>query len=121
MSYSAQYLTISHWNLNRTAAHNFIKVALLKVYLSVHDMDIVWLSEIYLDSFVPIDNKNLQIPGYIYHPSNAKRAGVLVYYKSYLPLELIDVKYLHEWINVELRIGEKICKFLSLYRSPKIT
>ena len=88
-------------------------------------MDIVWLYEIYLDSFVPIDNKNLQIPGYIYvradHPSNPKRVGLLIYCKSYLPLELIDIKYLHEWINFELRIRGKICTFLSLYRSPKIT
>ena len=28
--YSAQYLTICHWNLNSIAAHNFIKVVLLK-------------------------------------------------------------------------------------------
>ena len=33
-------------------------------------------------------------------------------------MKLIDVKYLHECVNFELRIGGKICKFLSLYRSP---
>ena len=88
-SYSAQYLTICHWNLNNVAAHNLIKVTLLKVYLSVHNMDIVFLSETYLDSSVPTDDENLQIPGYSSvradHPSNAKRGGVLVNYKSYLP------------------------------------
>ena len=52
------------------------------------------------------------------HLSKAKRGGFLVYYKSYLPLKLIDVKYLDECINFELRVGEKICKFLFLYRSP---
>ena len=85
-------------------------------------MDIVYLSETYLDSSVPTDYDNFQIPGYSSvradHPSNEKRGGVLVYYKSYLRLLLIDVKYLYECINFELRIGGKICKFLSIYRSP---
>ena len=121
-SYSAQYLTICHLNLNSIAAHNFIKVELSKVQLSVHNMNIVCLSETYLDSSVPTDVDNLQILGYSSiradHPSNTKRGGVLVYYKRYLPLKLIDVKYIHECINFELKIGGKICKFLSLYGSP---
>ena len=37
--YSAQYLAICHGNLNSIAACNFIKVAILKAYLSVHEMD----------------------------------------------------------------------------------
>ena len=45
------------------------------------------------------------------HPSNAKRVGVLVYYKSYLPLKLIDVRYLHGWIKFKLRIGGKLVTF----------
>ena len=119
--YSAQYLTICHWNLNSFAAHNFIKVALLKAYLSLHEMDIICLSESYLDSYAPFDD-NLQIPGYssvrVDYPSNTKRGGVLIYYKNVLSIKLIDVKYLHESLNFELRIGGKICQFLSLYRSP---
>ena len=114
-SYLAQYLTICHWNLNSVAAHNFIRVALLKAYLSVHNVDIVCLSETYFVSSVPSDDDNLQIPDYSSiradHSSNAKRGGVLVYYKSYLPLKLIDVKYLHECINFELRIEGKIVNF----------
>ena len=45
-------------------------------------MDIVSLSETYLESFVSTDNDNLQISGYSFvrveHPSNAKGGGVLV-------------------------------------------
>ena len=85
-------------------------------------MDIICLSETYLDSSVPVDDDNLQIPGYSSvradHPSNTKRGGVLIYYKNFLPIKLIDIKYLNESLNFELRIGGKICKFLSLYRSP---
>ena len=78
--YSAQYLTICHWNLNSIVAHNFIKVALLKTYLSIHEMDIMCLSKTYLDSSVAVDDNNLQIPGCSSvkadHPSNTKREGV---------------------------------------------
>ena len=121
-SYSAQYLTIIHWNLNSIAAHSFTKIARLKAYLSVHKMDIVCLSETFLDSSIPIDDDNLQIPGYssvrANHPSNTKRGGVLLYYKSFLPIKLIDVNYLNECISFELRIGGKVCKFLTLHRPP---
>ena len=85
-------------------------------------MDIACLSETFLDSSISIDDDNLQIPGYssvrVDHPSNTKRGGVLLYYKSFLPIKLIDVNYLNECISFELRIGGKVCKFLTLYRSP---
>ena len=116
-----QNFTICHWDLHSIAAHNFIKVALFKACLSVHNMNIVCLPKTYLDSAVRNDDNNLQIPGYSSvradHPTNAKRSVVLVYYKSYLSLKLIDVKYLHECINFELRIAGKIVKFLYLYTS----
>ena len=55
------------------------------------------------------------------HPSNSKRGGVCVYYKSSLPFRVINVKYLQESISFELRIGGKCCKFSCLYRSPSQT
>ena len=74
--YSAQYLTICHWNLNNIPVHNFIKVALLKVYLSVHEVVIICPFENDLDSSVPIDDDNFQIFGYSSvradHSSNRK-------------------------------------------------
>ena len=45
-------------------------------------MDIVCLSETFLDSSISIDDDNLQIPGYSSvradHLSNTKRGGVLL-------------------------------------------
>ena len=97
-----------HWNLNSITAHNFTKIALLKAYLSVHKMDIVCFSETFLGSSIPIDDDNLQIPGYSSvradHPSNTKHGGVLLYYKSFLPKKLIDVNHLNECISFELPI-----------------
>ena len=52
------------------------------------------------------------------HPSNTKRGGVCIYYRNCLPLKLLTISYLNECINFVIKLGDKICKFVSLYRSP---
>ena len=117
--------SICHWNLNSISAHMFTKVSLLSAYISVHKFDIICLSETYLNSEIPSDDENLEIPGYNLvredHPSNSKRGGAFVYYKSSLPFRVINVKYLQESISFELRIGGNCCRFSCLYRSPSQT
>ena len=58
-----------HWNLNSISAHIFIKISLLRVYVST-------LSETYLDSSISSNNNNLTIPSYdvyrVDHPSTRK-------------------------------------------------
>ena len=70
----------------------------------------------------PSDDKNLKILGYTFicsdHPSNNKRGGVSIYYKSFLPSRIHIAQYLQESTCFELKIGDKTCNFLSLYRSP---
>ena len=103
----------------------FTKVSLLSAYISVHKFDYICLSEIYLNSEIPSDNKNLEKPGYNLvredYPSNSKFGGLCVYYKSSLPFRVINVKYLQQSISFELRIGSKCCKFSCLYWSPSQT
>ena len=119
---SSQKLSICHWNLNSIAAHNFIKVSLLIAYNSIHKYDIICLSETYLDSSTVLGDDSLEIPGYNLvrcdHSTNTKRGGVCVYYKSYLPLKVLNMKHLQECLNIEFSIGKKICRLISLYRSP---
>ena len=55
---AAQTLSICHWNLNSTCAHNFVKLHLLRAYVSVHKFQIICLSETYLDSSV--DDESLE-------------------------------------------------------------
>ena len=116
------HFTICHWNLNSISAHNFAKVQLLKAHLAVHKFDIVCLSETYLNSSFPFDDDNSDIPGYIMirvdHPANSKRGGVCMCYRNCLPLKILDIRFLHESIAFELRIGDKLCSFISFYRSP---
>ena len=121
-SNSSQSFSICHWNLNSISAHNFIKISLLKTYIATHKPDVICLSETYLDSSISNYNYNLEIPGYDLsradHPSNTKRGGFCVYYRNSLPLKILNIQYLHECINFEIRIGGKLCRFVSLYRSP---
>ena len=71
----------------------FTKLSLLSAYISVHKFDIICLYETSLNSQIPSDDENLEIPGYNLvredHPSNNKREGVCVYYKSSLPFRVL--------------------------------
>ena len=35
-----------------------------------------------------------------------------------MPLGVLDIQYLNEGINFELKIGDKLCTFVAPYRSP---
>ena len=99
----SNHFTICHWNLNSISAHNFAKVQLLKAYLAVHKSDNVCLSETYLNSGFPLDDNNLEIPGYIMirvdHPANSKHGGVCMYYKNCLPLNVLEVLSSYESVT----------------------
>ena len=104
------------------SAHNYSKISLLTAYISIHDFDIICLSETYLTSTTDINDENLKIPGYIMyradHPSDVKRGGVCIYYKTMLPLKVLSTNVLQECINFEVSIGKKKCRFIHLYRTP---
>ena len=53
-----------HWNLKRISAHMFTKVYLLSAYISYITSDIICLSKTYLNSQIPSDDENLEVPGY---------------------------------------------------------
>ena len=111
---SCDSFSICHWNLKSISVHNFIKISLLHAYVSTHHFDILCLLETYLDSHISSNDNNLTIPGYdLYiadHPSNVKlvgewRGGDCIY-RNFLLLKLIDIQYLQECINFELKIRE---------------
>ena len=72
-----QCLSICHFNINSLAAHNFAKLSSLNAFNSVHDFDIICLSESFLDSSFSTDDSNLALRGYKLvradHPSDVKR------------------------------------------------
>ena len=66
-----------HGNLNSLTAHNYLKVSLLRVYVAIKKVDVVRLSETYLDSSNLLDDDNFNLPGYnlvrVDHPLNTKK------------------------------------------------
>ena len=86
---------------------------------------ILCLSETYLDSNIPSDDDNLELPGYNLertdNRNNTKTGSIYIYYYNSLPLKVFDIQFLNECINFIIRIGGKLCSFLCLYRSPRQT
>ena len=52
------------------------------------------------------------------HPSNNERGVVCVHFRSPLPLQILNISMLHEYINLEIRIDDKLCNLICLCRSP---
>ena len=124
---SNEIFSICHWNLNSISVHNYIKLSLLRAYLSSHRSDVLGLSETYLNSDTSHEDANLEIVGYTLiradHPSNTKQGGTCLYYRNSLAFRLLNIyyfsiQYLEECINFEILFAGKVFNFISLYRSP---
>ena len=72
---STETFSFCHWSLN-SISYNYVKISLLKAYVTVHKFDIIYLSETYVDSSTRPDDDNLEIEGYdiarAYNPTNTK-------------------------------------------------
>ena len=117
--------SISHWNLNNTAAQNFVKLSQLEAYNTLHGYDLICLSETWLDSTTSIDSNDLSLKGYNLHrvddPDNVKKGGVCVYYKETLVAIFLQTK-LDQCIVREVTFKNKNRgHVISLYRSPSPT
>ena len=121
----AKYLSLCHWNLNSIAAHNFAKISTLKAFNTTKNFDFICLSESYLDSTISSDDKNLCLDGYKLiradHPKNIKQGGVCIYYRETLPLKIIQINYLPEYLVCEINYDNKKIFIVILYRSPSQT
>ena len=94
---SSQNVAIDHGNLNSMTTNSFIKISLLKAYLSFNIFDVFCISETYLDLRTPFNDGNLSILGYELsrcdHPSNANVRSI-IYFKTLLPNEILDIRFL---------------------------
>ena len=84
---------------------------LVNAYIEIYKSDIPFISETHLDSGTASDDNNSEIFGYNLvcsdHPSKNKGGGVWIYYKSFLPLRVLNAQYLQEIICFELKNGDK--------------
>ena len=119
----SQGFKICHWNLNSLPTDNFIKIPHLEAYAISHNIDIICLSETFLNTSYSNNDTRLHLHGYSLiradHPKDLKRGGVCIYYKEHLPLICkLNLTPLDECIVCELKIGNKKCFITVLYRSP---
>ena len=95
------------------AAHDFVKVPLIEAFINkVNNIDIICLSETFLDSTILLNDERLWIKGYLMisadHPSNKYRAVVCIYYEEYLPLiRKIDIRKLNECIVTAITVNNE--------------
>ena len=81
----------------------------------------ICISETYLDSNTAFDNDNLEISDYNLTYSNHPLSISVRVFVFILPLRVCDISLLDECINFELKIGDKLCRFVALYRSVSQT
>ena len=117
-----QNLTICHWNIGSISVHNFQKLNSLQAFNSIHNFDLICISETFLDSSFSSDDPSLSLKGYDIcrsdHPTNKKRGGVCIYYKKSLAFNLLTLGNLTECLVCEITFNNKKCFVISIYRSP---
>ena len=105
-------LSICHWNLNSVWVDNFLKIAQISAFLSVHKFDIFCIGESYLDLSIDDKDNRLKIDNYEIlrcdHPSNSKKGGVYLYYRDNLSIvEKPELTTLDECLVCEVRSRAK--------------
>ena len=109
-----------HWNLNGSAAHDFIKVPLVEAFITSNNFDLVCLSETFLGLTIPNNGVNIQINGYSLlrpdHSNDIKRGGVCIYFQDSLPFNRRnDLTNIKDCIVTETNVNNEKCFFTCLY------
>ena len=104
-------LPFFHWNLNGIATHNFAKISFIQSYGLSYNIDIIFLTETFLEFSIEVTDPNINISGYNSlrsdHPSNTKRGSVCMFYEDYLPgIRRDDMCALSECIVTEIKLGK---------------
>ena len=115
-----KYFSCCHWNVNSLLAHN--KISLLTAYNTIHQYDVICISEKFLDSSVPLDDHNLSIQGYSSvwadHSDNVKMGGVCLYFKGNFTLKVIGNSFIAQCIICESTLQNQKGFVVVTYRSP---
>ena len=91
----------------------FLNLSILRAYITVHKFDVICLSGTYLESSILHDDDNLQIPGY-----NLYREDRLLNVKKRVFTTKFLFHLIKKCINFEIKIKDKLCSFITSYRSP---
>ena len=120
---SCQSFSMFHWSLNSVFTHDCIELSLLPAYIAINQCNVLFPCETFLDSSILSDDANLIIFRDIIQQEQTFQpvlnVAVLVFIFEIFPCEnIIDVHFLQQYMNPEMRIRDKVSNFISLYRSP---
>ena len=111
-----------HWNLNSIGAHNFIKMSLLQVWNAIQRFYITCLSGTYLENSHDSDDDQLYFPGHnLIWPDNPKDIQwrrSWIYYRENLPIKVINVNILNQYLVCELSFGSCCDCLVNIYQIP---
>ena len=101
-------------------AHN--KFSLLTAYNAIHQHDVLYIYEAYLDPSVSVDNNILSIQGYNLfrsdHTDDVKRGSVCTYNKKYQSIRRIDILHICESVVCEVTMQSNKGYIVVIYQSP---
>ena len=106
-------LSCCHWNLYGLKAHDCIKITLIQAYITDQNLNIIYLSETFLNSSIQNDDHQLKIEDYNLirsdHPSGSKKGGV-IYYKVQAPfIRHDDLCTLDKCLVIKIRLHSEKC------------
>ena len=119
---SSYNFSLCHWNLNSLPAHDFSKLPLIEGYRTHYNLDMICLSEAYIDSSYVDDDARLNLKDFTLigadNPHNCKRGGVSICFKEHVAVRIVSPLNLNECLVLEINIQNKKGYVISLYRSP---
>ena len=86
---AVKHFSYCHWNVNSLSVYYYNQVLLPEAYNALHHYDLIWDSEMYLDSSISIDEKDISSKAYI------RQGGVCIYYKESIGVFIIDTQNLN--------------------------
>ena len=119
-----KYFSFCHWNVNSLLAHD--KISLLTAYNTIHQYDVICVSETFLNSSVLLHNCNLSIQGYSLgysliradHPDDVKMGSTCLYFTEELTLKVIYNSFIAQCIVCEITLQNQKGYVVVTYRSP---
>ena len=113
------YFKFMHWNANSLPAHNFARIALIETYNSIHQFNLIAITETALKNEIP--NEKIDIPGFTPIrcdlPNDDSHGGVMIYHKTDMAVKnRSDLTNHSNSIVLELSIARKKVFFIVAYR-----
>ena len=102
------------------AKDDFQRVRLIEAHNSIFKYDLLSICETSLNDSIKLPDILLNDYTFVHSkiPKNTRHGGVGLFYKNYLPINIINDLSFDESIVIELNFGRKKVFFTVLYRSP---